>query len=81
MVMILVRGKFTDGGGWGGPPRGPRRGLQGDLNPRMGGQWGETETISQPVDPGGVGGFGGASWKCAACDIKYFELLYLAAAH
>ena len=60
MVMILVRGKFTDVG-WGGPRRGPRRGpprgLQGDLNPRMGGQWGEPDTISQPVDPGGVGGF------------------------
>ena len=33
------------------PPRGTGR-----QNPRMGGQWGETERLSQPVDPGGVGG-------------------------
>ena len=37
----------------GGPPGGPRH----HLNPRMGGQRGEPDNISQPVDPGGVGGF------------------------
>ena len=38
----------------GGDPRG---GPRDHLNPRMGGQWGEPDNISQPVDPGGVGGF------------------------
>ena len=41
--------------GRGGPPGGP----QHHLNPRMGGQRGEPDNISQPVDPGGVGGFEG----------------------
>ena len=51
--------------GGGGPPRGTPGGTPGGprhhLNPRMGGQRGEPDTISQPVDPGGVGGFCKAS--------------------
>ena len=37
----------------GGPPGG---GCQDHLNPKLGGQRGEPEALSQPVDPGGVGG-------------------------
>ena len=32
--------------------------MQDHLNPKLGGQRGEPEALSQPVDPGGVGGFG-----------------------
>ena len=40
----------------GGPPGGPPP-LQHHLNPKLGGQRGEPEALSQPVDPGGVGGY------------------------
>ena len=36
----------------GGTPGGARH----HLNPKLGGQRGEPEAFSQPVDPGGVGG-------------------------
>ena len=50
---------ILQGGGdlQGTPPGDPPGGPQHHLNPRMGGQRGEPDNISQPVDPGGVGGF------------------------
>ena len=42
----------------GAEPRGdPREGLPGPPESQAGGTEGEPEALSQPVDPGGVGGF------------------------
>jgi len=43
-------------GGAGQIQRGGEKRPQDYVNPRMEGQWGESEAISQPVDPSEVGG-------------------------
>ena len=40
----------------GGEGPGGEKRPQDHVNPRMEGQWGESEAISQPVDPSEVGG-------------------------
>ena len=58
-MMVRIREmkfKSNRSGGRGGPPGGD---CQDHLNPKLGGQRGEPEALSQPVDPGGVGGFKG----------------------
>ena len=48
--MEKASGTFQEQGG------GPPGGTTAPPEPRVGGQWGDPDTISQPVDPGGVGG-------------------------
>ena len=51
-----VGGGTPGGTPQGDPPGGPPGGTMRPPKPEVGGQRGEPESISQPVDPGGVGG-------------------------